>query len=84
VIRLSFPAGGPLDIQGRAQLTPEVACWLQRVCSGNVKFVNLVEKNGAPGAIPTRDLPLRRWIHKFVFNSYGKVRETTFTSADPE
>ena len=28
-------------------------------------------KTGAPGAIPTRDLPLRSRIHEpFVFNSY--------------
>ena len=31
-------------------------------------------RNGAPGAIPTRDLPLRSRIHEpFVFNSYEKA-----------
>jgi hypothetical protein len=30
--------------------------------------------NGAPGAIPTRDLPLRSRIYEpFVFNSYEKA-----------
>ena len=31
-------------------------------------------KTGAPGAIPTRDLPLRsRFYEPFVFNSYEKA-----------
>ena len=31
-------------------------------------------KTAAPGAIPTRDLPLRSRIHEpFVFNSYEKA-----------
>ena len=34
----------------------------------------LFDKTGAPGAIPTRDLPLRSQIHEpFVFNSYEKA-----------
>jgi len=33
-----------------------------------------LRSNGAPGAIPTRDLPLRRRIHEpFVFNSYERA-----------
>ena len=35
--------------------------------------VLIAQKTGAPGAIPTRDLPLRSRIHEpFVFNSYEK------------
>jgi hypothetical protein len=36
--------------------------------------VLIAQKTGAPGAIPTCDLPLRRRIHEpFVFNSYEKA-----------
>jgi len=36
--------------------------------------VLIAQKTGAPGAIPTRDLPLKSRIHEpFVFNSYEKA-----------
>jgi len=36
--------------------------------------VLIAQKTGAPGAIPTRDLPLKSRIHEpFVFNSYKKA-----------
>ena len=39
-----------------------------------VRGANFLRKSGAPGAIPTRDLPLRSRIHEpFVFNSYEKA-----------
>jgi hypothetical protein len=35
---------------------------------------NFLRETGAPGAIPTRDLPLRSRIYEpFVFNSYEKA-----------
>jgi hypothetical protein len=41
--------------------------------TGLISGCNFPRKTGAPGAIPTRDLPLRSRIHEpFVFNSYEK------------
>jgi len=51
----------------------------RRMRTGGIIFavsskVNVdAQRNGAPGAIPTRDLPLTSRIHEpFVFNSYEK------------